>query len=880
MTADAYPRLLAEASAFPLCSRAAQEAECWFLSWDSTGTLNGPSQALSHALIDHLRLRADGLALPALEHLRDLSWRGQRSRLTLSCHLVALAENLLEPAGARVLLRQDAEPGRLVERWRWISLCLPPDLLIAARYAPLHRDPPEDRVSLVSPPLERLLESPCAETHLHVGAAVPFGLMWGGLMRQIASTEDLAWKRLGEDCRECQPIRGEKDLRALIYGAALTRLLLAAFLRQRSRGLAPSSVHSFDSFFMHHRAELWSRVSWTFGPAAAERLLCESLQALRLKTAPPALVRVRSLYRHMLGLRVPTADPLETWLRPEPGLCAPEVRLNRRALSYLLDSPDDTSFHRVYLQYVRARSLLYRFLVEEQGTAGLDWFTQHYKRISPLRKAMDGDKYAIALREEARDLNLGALEVRTAPEPSWPLVRSEVQALANAALQTQTHGDRPRLGAPHGLADATLGGRTSDQRQPEVGLILHFIKTATEGKRPVADPRSRAFRARYGAWCHARLREAWAIGAALRYHPELLVVLRGVDIANLELAIPTWPVLDLFAHVREASERAAALLARVRPAWRVQPLRVTYHAGEDFRRLVEGIRRMHEPLQFGLLRQGDRIGHGLALGLDPHVHAERGPTQAQPLEERLDDLLWELERYQRGDLPCEAGRLELARAEALRLGCEQYGQVIQLSESRSAPVTVDSLLRARQLRHDRRRLELLGYPQLVFVPPPFASETPTGQLLLRYLTDAAVYERGRRVLEIQARSDECAMLVQAQRWLTGLMARSGITIEGNPSSNLLIGRFGALHEHPAFRFQPLPVDGAEGAVAFSLSTDNPVTFSTRLADEYAYVYDAMCSRGVSPERALRWLDVVREHGWRSRFTLAASADGNALTKVV
>lgn len=856
MDVDAYPRLLAEASAFPVCSRAAQQTQLWCLSWSATGALSKDGRSLSDALINHLRLRANGLSLALLAHLRDLAWRPQLQPLHLATYLVRLATELLAPAGAQVTLKQEPVQDQRLERWRWISLCLPPDLLIAALYAPLRRDPPEDRVSLVPPRLLRVLEAPCAETHLHVGAAVPFGHLWGGLMRRLAMDEGMDWGRLGKNCRPGQPIQGEQDLRALLYGSALARLLIASFLRQRERGLGPVAPATFDGFYSHYRSELWGRAAWSFGPAASERLLRHALQALALQTAPPESARVRSLYRHLLGLRAPKADPLDSWLHPHQGLSAPEVRLNRRALSYLLEETGDEPFHRIYFQYVRARCLIYRFLVEEPGTAGLDWFTQHYNRISPLRKAVDEDKYDIALREEARDLHLGALELRTAPEASWPLIRAEILDLAEAAQRVQV----------------------VSQPRPQVGLILHFIKKAEEGGHPVADPRSRAFGARYGVWCHARQREAWAISTALRYHPELLLVLRGVDIANLELAIPTWPVLNLFAHVREASEQAAALLTRYRPHWQAQPLRVTYHVGEDIRRLTEGLRRMHEPLQFGVLRPGDRIGHGLALGLDPHRVAEQNPTQAQPLEERLDDLLWELERYQRGDQPCEAGRLELVRAEALRLGRDQYGKILTLTGGKNE-VTVDALIEARLWRHDRRLLEWLRYPLILPTAPSFVANAPAGQLLWRYLTDAVVYERGQRILEVPARTDESAMLVQAQRWLKGELARSGITIEGNPSSNLLIGRFGAIHEHPAFRFQPLTPDNASETVGFSLSTDNPMTFSTRLADEYAYVYDALCTRGVPVERALHWLDTVRDHGWRSRFTLTASTNLGALATI-
>ena len=42
----------------------------------------------------------------------------------------------------------------------------------------------------------------------------------------------------------------------------------------------------------------------------------------------------------------------------------------------------------------------------------------------------------------------------------------------------------------------------------------------------------------------------------------------------------------------------------------------TYHAGEDFFDIVDGLRTIDEAIKFLNLRQGDRIGHALALGLN------------------------------------------------------------------------------------------------------------------------------------------------------------------------------------------------------------------------------------------------------------------------
>lgn len=129
---------------------------------------------------------------------------------------------------------------------------------------------------------------------------------------------------------------------------------------------------------------------------------------------------------------------------------------------------------------------------------------------------------------------------------------------------------------------------------------------------------------------------------------------------------------------------------------------------------------------------------------------------------------------------------------------------------------------------------------------------------------------------------EVAMLREAQRWLRKELGRLEITVESNPSSNLLIGDLLALEEHPAFRLQPLPsqAEPEGGPVLLSVNTDNPITFSSCLADEFAHIYHALLRKQVRAQDALLWLDRVRMNGWRSRFTLPTSARAEALAELL
>ncbi|MFY0562426.1 hypothetical protein ACN28E_01175 [Archangium lansingense] len=858
-----HHQLIAEVEACPFASDVALAQRTTRLVRTTTGVLDGPTEELAKALESSLRLRAVGASLEVLSQLRDGVWfRGGEFDVPLARVLTRLAREHLLYQGGRIGLRHsnDMPLAEAASRVRWLSFRLPMDLTIAAMAADAGFEPSTDRVTLVTPTLARVLDQPAAETHLHVGAAVPFEMLWSGLIRGLAgdTPEERKLERGGPP-----PFGSAQRFLRMLLIAAITRTLLGRFVWRVERiGFVP-----FAEFLEEELREDLGRVEWPWGTRDLLRLHYRVLDELH-GVAPSAttLPRLRGLYRHLIGpvpTRRPTSlaevlerDPLAGWLQPSPGLAVPETRFASRAIRLLLGrGASDELLAATFWQYERIRCITYRYLVEEPGTAGLDWFTRHYNRIGALREMVDELTFESALVVESADLHLGALEARTAPDDRWYKVLHYVRGVARQAARFEPLPGRDR---------------------PEVGLVLHFIKsrewTHRGAKRLQADPRHLAFGCRYGPWFHEQRQRALAVERALRHSPELLLVLRALDVANLELSIPTWPLVPLFQRLRTVSAELSGQLARLRPGWQVPPLRTTIHAGEDFRRLVEGLRRIHETIEFGLVSYGDRIGHGIALGLAPSTWASSSRVVMQPAEERLDDLLWELARYQRGDLPADVGRVEFVRAEARRLSRDIYGPAV--IDAGWQVLDVDEQIEARRLRHDPALLDRFGYPFVVSIPP----SNPIARHVWLHLTHPDVFERGQRPVEILAQEHELRMLEAAQRWLRAELGRLEITVESNPSSNLLIGALPIVEEHPVFRLQHLRGRSQENEppVQVSVNVDNPLTFASRLADEFAHLYYALLRKDVAASDALAWINEAREHGWHSRFTLPASAEREAL----
>lgn len=859
--------LAAHAESFPLTAPAAYESATIALSRrkGATGRLSDETERLGRALEERLRPLAGGQSLAALLQVRDAAWFGApepgagpaEDIVSLDCHLGRLARRYLACEGSHpVLLTSDGIASRAA-RFRWLTLLLPADLLVSALTAGGAADPPFDTPLLATPQVQKVLERPTADTHLHLGAALSFSTVWTGLMTTLGSMTpgEEALGRAGPPPFGSAP----RFLRALL-SAAMIRTWLGAFLWQRSL-----SGGELDAFLAGHLPDVAARLEWAPGEAAARDAMSGVLGAVTAGSLPEiAPYALAKMYRKLVGPRrappgmdeLAAADPLADWLSPAQGTSLPETRFARRALAYL-GGPGarDSLFARCFWQYERIRCLTFRHLTQDPGPAGLDWFARHYQRISALRAGIAGLLPASALSLQAEQVNLASIEVRTAPAPSWAEIRADVRTIARHALAHR---------------------RGSDGR-PEIGLILHFIKEAvsSQTKKLHGDPQDPSFGCRYGRWYAQREREAMAVAQLLSHRPESLSVLRGVDVANSEQAIPLWPTLPLIAAARAASARASEALHGRGMGDASTPFRVTYHAGEDYCRLASGLRRVHELVDFGALRAGDRIGHALALGDVPARWAERCDRVVQSREERLEDLLWELSLYGHGDLLAEAGRSALLQEEASRLVREIYGP---LGEGAFLDLRLQAA--ARRARHDPAELQRLGYPRMMGATG--SGLGPSRALLVAQLTDAGVFRRGLEPVEVSVTPGEIAFLKAAQRCLRAVLGRLEVTVESNPSSNLLIGSYGDVTEHPAFRLQPLPGMSAPDGdpVLLSVNVDDPITFASRLADEYAHLYYGLLRQNVTSQDALLWLDRVRENGYRSRFTLPSSRDGAVLRAIV
>jgi len=137
--------------------------------------------------------------------------------------------------------------------------------------------------------------------------------------------------------------------------------------------------------------------------------------------------------------------------------------------------------------------------------------------------------------------------------------------------------------------------------EKEFGIIFHFGKLRS----------SKDFE-KLPKFRRKVYRESKELANFLRANGEYVSLLVGIDCASQEYWTPPWVFAPLFSFWKKKAHHYIPALKELSHPH----LKFTYHAGEDFIDLATGLKNVYEAVKFLELQSGDRIGHGLVLGLD------------------------------------------------------------------------------------------------------------------------------------------------------------------------------------------------------------------------------------------------------------------------
>lgn len=369
-------------------------------------------------------------------------------------------------------------------------------------------------------------------------------------------------------------------------------------------------------------------------------------------------------------------------------------------------------------------------------------------------------------------------------------------------------------------------------------------------------------------------RQAKAISELMHSDHEAAKRLVGIDAANSEIFCRP----EVFARVyRYLSLQMSSNTNKIE-----HKLGMTYHVGEDFYDVVDGLRAVSEVLTFLQFQHGSRLGHALVLGVDVAFYYKHHDYRVNATKQvLLDNVAWLYVQAQR------LGCCTTVQAYLQELYSNYFHQVfskeLQMSDvytyyqswllrgdSPYCYMQKDTKVKAADIERSDEMLD--SWNKVVYnhseeVDCARRNEEAC-KLYWLYHYDMVVRIRGAESEVMVIKPEYRNLIIQTiqavQQRLLDNIERLHIAIECNPSSNYKIGEIQRYDEHPIIKFNNYGLSSPHPrhAISVSINTDDAGVFSTSLEREYSLMALAMEKHedenyANTPRDVIEWLNHIR-----------------------
>lgn len=300
----------------------------------------------------------------------------------------------------------------------------------------------------------------------------------------------------------------------------------------------------------------------------------------------------------------------------------------------------------------------------------------------------------------------------------------------------------------------------------------------------------------------------------------------------------------------------------------------TYHVGEDFFDLADGLRAIDEAMLFLQLDSHCRIGHALALSVNTEeYYTKRHYKMLISKQALLDNCVWLYYKAKEYNLVLP-GEIDLFLQDtAMTL----FADINYESDFSMLHYWHSMLLRGNDDQVSIENKESLWYKS-AYIDTPLvlgASKDKVAQkILTEYMTSAKVKTAGSKACEAEYPKQIVPLIGDIQKAMIREIAEKGIAIECCPSSNVIIGGFERYDKHPIFTFKPIEAKPTDPIINVSINTDDAGIFATNISNEYSLITLAMMKmkdenghRLYNDETIYNYIERVRANGMIQRFKI-------------
>ena len=328
----------------------------------------------------------------------------------------------------------------------------------------------------------------------------------------------------------------------------------------------------------------------------------------------------------------------------------------------------------------------------------------------------------------------------------------------------------------------------------------------------------------------------------------------GIDVAGGE----TYSRPEVFAHLYRYCRKCGMN-------------NLTYHVGEDFYDLTDGLRSIEEAVKLLRIGKGNRLGHCLALGMNAkRYYQQRHRTVVMPKQVLLDNIVWLLKKVE-----CYGLGIDKAiREELMTIMVRLYGEIGYVYD-----FDIECYYRSMQLRGDdmvKYRKQYSDWLTTALDDTTEAMEARKDGVAVRlredYFNNKEIYRQGfQESVEFKAPYQYEKLIKKLQNKMIRRIKDKGICIETNPTSNVRISRLGDYQEHPLYRFSKVRKRPDQNVIV-SVNTDDKGLFSTSMQREFSLIALALMKQKKkgrygkwTDEEVRRYVGSLADNGQRNRF---------------
>lgn len=520
-----------------------------------------------------------------------------------------------------------------------------------------------------------------------------------------------------------------------------------------------------------------------------------------------------------------------------------------------------------------------------------------------------------------------SLELRIMPKNSSSLLRKNIMNIDKNADFALADCNSLYRNSGKALSKATFYKRDQylddSVQQPNYFYVLHFEKKVMERLAKDSDKINHILHERNYEVRRQTEKQAKVLAKALGASSYLCKRIRGIDASSHEIGCRPEVFATAFRYLRSFVPRTKELCIQAR-YW--PHIGITYHVGEDFLDISDGLRAIDEAICFLNLARGDRIGHALAMGISPEdYYFLKNSCVFLPVQDLLDNIVWLLYRSEEWNVIMPSELRASLHKKASELFRRIYGDTLIDIDGKVIDISLNDYFESWKLRgddpdiyryafcntttveqkifncrhsvsfYDRAKIDerlsdyrnqehsnsmsqwLCSQHETKSLFSDVRTNRKIQYLLYKYHYGFEERQRGQQVERFQIEPNYIMLIRKMQDEMIKKIMIAGIAIECNPSSNVLIGTFGMYEKHPIFRFNHFGLnlpeyDNQNFQLDVSVNTDDQGVFDTILENEYSILFGCLQSRKnshgeplIDKDSIYQYLDHLREMGNRMVF---------------